>query len=132
MAFAANDTIVVADESMSQESNHSNQNAMQYLRCQPTFHSMNWNVRLNATSAVENWNRSIDGTDDGGDGAIVAIVLVDFVRTQYPKINLNSRRNLESTVVGGDAIVAAVAAAAAVDDAGARVTMTKGQMKKLN
>lgn len=54
MAFAANDTIVVADESMSQESNHSNRNAMQYLRCQPTFHSMNWNVRLNATSAVEN------------------------------------------------------------------------------
>lgn len=59
----------------------------------------------------------------------MAIVLVDFVRTQYPRINLNSRQILESTVVG-DAIVAAVAAA--VDAAGARVTMTKGQMKKLN
>lgn len=75
--------------------------------------------------------------DDGdGDDAIVAIVLVDFVRTQYPKINLNSRWNLESIVVGGAVVVVGAAAAAAavdgVDAAGARVTMTKGQMKKLN
>lgn len=59
----------------------------------------------------------------------MAIALADFARTQYPKINLNSQRNLESIVVG-DAI--AVAAGAAVDAAGARVTMTKGQMKELN
>lgn len=54
MGFAASDTIAVADESMSQESNHWNRNAMQFLRCQPMFHSMNWNVRLKVTSVVEN------------------------------------------------------------------------------
>lgn len=76
----------------------------------------------------------------GDDATNVAIVLVDFVRTQYPKINLNSRWNLESIVVGDATLVAVVAAvadddgdaaaaaAAAVDAADARVTMTKGQM----
>lgn len=80
--------------------------------------------------AAENWNHSFDGCDAGdGDDDDAAIGLVDFVRTQYPKINLNFRWNLESIVADG-AIVAAAGAAA--DAVGARVTMTKGQMKKLN
>lgn len=59
----------------------------------------------------------------------MTIALADFVRTQYPKINLNFRWNLESIVAGGAIVVAAGVAA---DAAGARATMSKGQMKKLN
>lgn len=85
-------------------------------------------------SATENWIHSIDAIDgdaddDGAADAIVTIGLADFARTQYPKINLNSPRNLESIVVDGATVVAA---GAAVDAADARVTMTKGQMKELN
>lgn len=57
IVFAANDTTAVADEStisMSQELSHWIRNAMQFLRCQPVFHSMNWNARLNVTFAAEN------------------------------------------------------------------------------
>lgn len=57
IAFAANDMIVVADEStisMSRGLNHSIRNAMQFLRCQSMFRSTNWNARLNVTSAAEN------------------------------------------------------------------------------